>query len=795
MAASLERKEGDALALFINGDLQFDSADEKIYHEALALPALALAARRIQSPLKVLVIGGGDGLIAREIFKSSRVARLDLVDYDGQILELAKTDLSAINRGSLTDPRITIHVQDAWAFVDQALVQNGTYDVIVSDLTVAENALEARFHSVDWYAKLARLLSKDGILAVNGVSPQATPQAFWCIFNSMTKANLHARPYHITLPSFVASGFGDDWGFFIASDRSISADELDNDLSLAAPREFLRDSSDLLQLFVFPEELLAYQPDSLPALAGSDILIHYFNNAVPLTDTSGALCSTFALDNKNIVIPEADTGTHILPPELCSALAKSIQSSESCDNMRPEGVQLFLHEVLALMPAMQREQTSALIADFLEAPTRFLQAIDLPELVARLLRRAAELPSHLVTELKLLQARVADWADNQENLLELGHRVFSVLILAIVVGNLLYPDAVYAKTGHGAGARTGHYGTGWGGGWTGSNNNRRLINPAKKGPMGPGPNDAAVKRMQKSSLPLPDYVSDEEYTDQSGNIYPLRRYRSEQSTSVSRAVFRLGDHADILADGNVAMPLTESSYLLVTPHATHVVEQTNGSRLMSLQNDPELLGLTTAEIGRQLANLSDPTTMPYLSKASEIFKNADLSTPAHLPPSLADAVAILPSVCLTADRRFIVIAREGGQLAYLDGKQWYQDQGHSPLDEPYPTQFQAIAVSHLAKTVRDYTAATNMLLAEKNEVTAHLEMLLSELGSYETSAEGMVTFGTRHLPREEAIKLTEMAIRKGKLSIQALDKQINTPPDNVEAIKTALLIMSEGESA
>src|ERR1700733_7578252 len=121
MAASLERTDSGSFALFINGDLQFDSSDERIYHEALALPALALSARRSQSPLKVLIIGGGDGLIAREMFKSSRVASLDLVDYDPEILEFARTELCALNAGSLTDARINIHVQDAWGFVDQAL--------------------------------------------------------------------------------------------------------------------------------------------------------------------------------------------------------------------------------------------------------------------------------------------------------------------------------------------------------------------------------------------------------------------------------------------------------------------------------------------------------------------------------------------------------------------------------------------------------------------------------------------------------------------------------------------------
>src|SRR5579871_784011 len=101
MANLLEYRNDGSVALFINGDLQFDSTDELIYHESLTAPALSIASKRIQTDLNVLVIGGGDGLIARELFKSSYIAKVDLVDYDPEILSFAKTDLAKINNNSL----------------------------------------------------------------------------------------------------------------------------------------------------------------------------------------------------------------------------------------------------------------------------------------------------------------------------------------------------------------------------------------------------------------------------------------------------------------------------------------------------------------------------------------------------------------------------------------------------------------------------------------------------------------------------------------------------------------------
>ena len=59
------RRTDSSLALYIDGNLQFDSRDEAIYHESLALPALCLA----RTPKKVLICGGGDGLALREVLR------------------------------------------------------------------------------------------------------------------------------------------------------------------------------------------------------------------------------------------------------------------------------------------------------------------------------------------------------------------------------------------------------------------------------------------------------------------------------------------------------------------------------------------------------------------------------------------------------------------------------------------------------------------------------------------------------------------------------------------------------
>ncbi|GAB4208620.1 MAG: hypothetical protein OHK0022_38420 [Roseiflexaceae bacterium] len=219
MTILLDPRDDGSLALFIDGDLQFDSRDEAIYHEALALPALALVARRHRGPLRALICGGGDGLVARELLKEPRLQQIDLVDYDPTMLELARSELAPFNASSLDNLRVHVTTGDAWRFVERAMQKRRHYELIVVDLTVPQDHNGARFHTVDWYRRLRSLLGTGGILAVNASSPSGLPESYWSIYNAMRAAALPARPLRMALPSFTAQGYGDDWGFVLASPR------------------------------------------------------------------------------------------------------------------------------------------------------------------------------------------------------------------------------------------------------------------------------------------------------------------------------------------------------------------------------------------------------------------------------------------------------------------------------------------------------------------------------------------------------------------------------------------------
>ncbi len=205
----LTRAGGD-LRLFLDGQLQFASADEHRYHESLVHPAMALAASRAH----VLVLGGGDGLAVREILKWPGVERVTVVDLDPAVPRLARTHpaLRRLNRDTLADRRVRVVADDAARFVART---GERFGVIVVDLPDPNHESLAKLYSRPFYGALRARLAAGGTVAVQATSPTFAREAFWCIVATMRAAGLHAEPYHTYVPSF------GDWGFAVGSTHAV----------------------------------------------------------------------------------------------------------------------------------------------------------------------------------------------------------------------------------------------------------------------------------------------------------------------------------------------------------------------------------------------------------------------------------------------------------------------------------------------------------------------------------------------------------------------------------------------
>ena len=204
----LARRGGD-LRLYLNGNLQFSSRDEYRYHEALVWPVLG----RVEHPSRVLVLGGGDGLAAREILRDRRVEHVDLVDLDPEMTRMFRQipQLSALNQGSLSNPRLKVTNADAFRWVRAA---RGAYDAILIDFPDPTDYALGKLYTVSFYREVARLLAPQGVMVVQSTSPMVAPRSYWTVAQTLEAAGLSTRGYHAYVPSF------GEWGYTLAAHQS-----------------------------------------------------------------------------------------------------------------------------------------------------------------------------------------------------------------------------------------------------------------------------------------------------------------------------------------------------------------------------------------------------------------------------------------------------------------------------------------------------------------------------------------------------------------------------------------------
>jgi spermidine synthase len=194
-------------ALFLNGNLQFNSFDEYRYHEALVHPAFAAFSGDVK---RVLVLGGGDGLALREIEKYKSVEFIQLVDLDPDMTRVSSAvpALGELNKHSLNDPRV--HVTNADAFVWLDSVPAEPFDVAIVDFPDPNNFALGKLYTTRFYNLLKQKLKPDSSVVIQTTSPLIARNSFWCVMNTLEASGYTVKPYQTTVPSFGI------WGYALA---------------------------------------------------------------------------------------------------------------------------------------------------------------------------------------------------------------------------------------------------------------------------------------------------------------------------------------------------------------------------------------------------------------------------------------------------------------------------------------------------------------------------------------------------------------------------------------------------
>jgi spermidine synthase len=227
---------GRPLDLFLDGRLRVSGRDEYRYHEALVHPVM-------NGPhARVLVLGGGDGLAAREVLRHPGVRRVDVVEVDPAVVRLARRDpaLSRLNQHVYDDPRVHVTTDDA--FRRLRATPPGSYDVVIADLPDPGISASTKLYSQEFYGLARRTLADDGRLVVHAGPVATRRRVFWTVETTIRSAGLRTVPYRVDGRRVCSVRGPDrtartgvrglrDWGFVLAA-RTRPALRLDP----AAPR-------------------------------------------------------------------------------------------------------------------------------------------------------------------------------------------------------------------------------------------------------------------------------------------------------------------------------------------------------------------------------------------------------------------------------------------------------------------------------------------------------------------------------------------------------------------------------
>lgn len=221
----LELVDTDELGkvMLLDGITQVAEKNEWQYHEPMVhVPMLSHP-----EPQRVLVIGGGDGGILREVLKHPTVTEVDFAELDEKVISFSREYLPGISAGAFDDPRVQTHITDGRAFVE---ARKGRYDVVIMDMTDPEGPSELLYTREFFVLVAESLRDERGLFAMHSESPVVRPVAYQCIRKTLSEvfAEVHS------LYTFVQM-YATLWSITVASRRinpaALTPDEVAGRLS------------------------------------------------------------------------------------------------------------------------------------------------------------------------------------------------------------------------------------------------------------------------------------------------------------------------------------------------------------------------------------------------------------------------------------------------------------------------------------------------------------------------------------------------------------------------------------
>ncbi|MBE0533418.1 MAG: polyamine aminopropyltransferase [Rhodospirillales bacterium] len=203
--------------LALDGVIQATEKDEFVYHEMLAhVPLFALG-----SPKRVLVIGGGDGGILREVLRHP-VEQVRLVEIDGTVVDLCRQYLPSLSAGAFDDPRAQVTIGDGIRFVAET---TETFDLIIVDSTDPAGPGEGLFTEA-FYADCKKRLAPGGLVVTQNGVPHFQPQELARCGRRLKPHFADVSCYLVVVPTYVGGFMALGWATDDAGLRKLTEADL-----------------------------------------------------------------------------------------------------------------------------------------------------------------------------------------------------------------------------------------------------------------------------------------------------------------------------------------------------------------------------------------------------------------------------------------------------------------------------------------------------------------------------------------------------------------------------------------
>ena len=179
--------------MILDGAIQITERDEFCYSEMMAHVALSSH----PDPKRVLIVGGGDGGVLREVLRHKNVEKATLIDIDEDVINASKRFLPTIS-AALEDPRADVKPMDAMVYIKAAKEE---FDIAIVDSTDPVEFAAGLFES-PFYRDIHTALKKDGMVVAQTESPFTDRNVVRDAFREMSSVFPVVRMYWGAMPTY-----------------------------------------------------------------------------------------------------------------------------------------------------------------------------------------------------------------------------------------------------------------------------------------------------------------------------------------------------------------------------------------------------------------------------------------------------------------------------------------------------------------------------------------------------------------------------------------------------------------